>query len=160
MLRTVVSNPLINIGVLSWLIAQLIKTIRFYIQNRFYNWHQMIAAGGMPSAHSAFVGSIVYTAWRLFGFSSPIFAVLTCFGCVVIYDAMGVRWAAGRHAEAINIMKECLLADPALTEGRKKELLQIEEMDTSLGHRPREVLAGLVLGVLIAFLCLDVFHLA
>jgi uncharacterized protein len=76
------------------------------------------------------------------GLSSPEFAVSFCFMCVVIYDAMGVRRAAGEQAKVINRMVDVM----------EKEGSEITEKDLKeyLGHTPIEVLAGLLLGILVS----------
>lgn len=58
LLKLLVSNYFIDVAVISWFSAQLIKTLLFYLQNGILQAERMVGAGGMPSAHSAFVCSI------------------------------------------------------------------------------------------------------
>ena len=133
------SNPLINAGVISWLCAQLIKTILD------------AGAGGMPSSHSAVCCSVVLTSYYLYGFQSPIFALAFIVALIVMYDATGVRWAAGLHAKAINQIVEYLENDDK--EAGKKSLNDlIPRLNESLGHRVIEVICGALLGIFIAVL--------
>jgi len=63
---------------------------------------------------------------------------------VVMYDAAGVRRAAGQQAKILNkIVEEWEHADFAKTDKRLKELL---------GHTPFEVFAGAILGIAIAII--------
>ena len=96
------SNSLINVGVVSWLVAQLIKTALDAVKHRSFNRQRLAGAGGMPSSHSAVCCSVVLTAYFLYGFQSPAFALAFIMALIVMYDATGVRWAAGLHAKAIN----------------------------------------------------------
>ena len=96
------SNPLINVGLVSWLVAQGIKTILDAVKHRSFNKQRLAGAGGMPSSHSAVCCSVVLTSYFLYGFQSPVFALAFIVALIVMYDATGVRWAAGLHAKAIN----------------------------------------------------------
>ena len=89
------SNSLINVGVVSWLVAQLIKTALDAVKHRSFNRQRLAGAGGMPSSHSAVCCSVVLTAYFLYGFQSPAFALAFIMALIVMYDATGVRWAAG-----------------------------------------------------------------
>ena len=102
------SNSLINVGVVSWLVAQLIKTALDAVKHRSFNRQRLAGAGGMPSSHSAVCCSVVLTAYFLYGFQSPAFALAFIMALIVMYDATGVRWAAGLHARAINQLVEYL----------------------------------------------------
>ena len=56
----------------------------------------------MPSSHSAVVTAIATMVGKAEGFTTPIFAVSAIFACVVMYDAAGVRRAAGKQAHRLN----------------------------------------------------------
>ena len=116
---------------------------------------------GMPSAHSAFVCSITIAIAKKVGYSSPEFALALAFACVVMYDAMGVRRAAGEQAKVLNRMV-LDLSNPnslfaLLGSHPEKELDEDEdreqkELNEFLGHTPLEVLGGALLGILIAMI--------
>ena len=63
---------------------------------------RMIGAGGMPSSHTALVCSLTIAMARKTGVSSAEFALALALACIVMYDAMGVRRAAGEHAKVLN----------------------------------------------------------
>ena len=86
---------------------------------------------------------------RTCGLSSPLFAMVLVFSCIVMYDATGVRWAAGLHAKAINQIVEYL--DSGDVNDQEKDLNDlIPKLNESLGHRVIEVICGALLGVAIA----------
>ena len=143
------SNSLINVGVVSWLVAQLIKTALDAVLHRSFNRQRLAGAGGMPSSHSAVCCSVVLTAYFLYGFQSPAFALAFIMALIVMYDATGVRWAAGLHAKAINQIVEYL--DSGDVNDQEKNLNDlIPKLNESLGHRVIEVICGALLGIAIA----------
>ena len=146
-----VSNPLINISVLSWLTAQVLKTLIDAIKHKSFDRHRLAGAGGMPSSHSAVTCSVLLTSYYLYGFNHPVFALAFVLALIVMYDATGVRWAAGLHARAINHIVEYL--EKSDDEDSRRELHElIPRLNESLGHRVREVICGAALGFLIAFI--------
>ncbi len=148
-LSFLLSNSLINVGVVSWLVAQLIKTAIDAIKHRSFNKQRLAGAGGMPSSHSAVCVSVVLTSYFLYGFQSPIFALAFIVALIVMYDATGVRWAAGLHAKAINQIVEYL--DSGDINDQEKDLNDlIPKLNESLGHRVIEVICGAILGMIIA----------
>ena len=162
-LRVITGNYVINVGFLSWFIAQVLKMIFSYIPNKKINWERMVGAGGMPSSHSALVCAIAVGVAKKLGYASPEFGLALAFAAVVMYDAMGVRRAAGEQAKVLNkmvidfkdmfvMLKEEFDAlahgDEERTESEtpKKE----KQLKEFLGHTPLEVLCGAILGILVA----------
>lgn len=159
--RSITSNYIINVGVTSWFSAQLIKTVLTWFQYRELRAERLFGAGGMPSSHSALVCSMTLAMAKLVGFESPLFGLTFAFAMVVMYDAMGVRRAAGEQAKVLNKIIFSRLFDQlneeieqgfACREGeeRQENADQQKELKEYLGHTPMEVLGGMLLGVLIA----------
>ncbi len=145
------SNPLINVSIISWAAAQVIKTAIESIKHGQFDRHRLAGAGGMPSSHSAVTCSVLLTSYYLYGFNSPIFALAFVLALIVMYDATGVLWAAGLHARAINQVVEYLeKAEGAQDPQALRQL--IPKLNESLGHRIREVICGAGLGFIIAIL--------
>lgn len=140
------SNYVLNVALLSWFSAQVIKTLLNLIKTKKLKMERMIGAGGMPSAHSASVCSMTIAIARSVGFQSPLFAMSFLLASIVMYDAMGVRRAAGEHAKVINMIVRKAKNDISYTPRNKGELKEF------LGHTPLEVLGGALLGILIAML--------
>lgn len=149
-----ISNPLINVGVVSWMVAQLLKTIIHLFTKGEFKRERLAGAGGMPSSHSAVTCSVLLLSYLLYGFVSPIFAMAFILALIVMYDATGVRWAAGLHAKAINYIVEYLADENAKDKAQLNEM--IPKLNESLGHRMIEVVCGAALGfaiALIAYFC-------
>lgn len=140
--------PLVAAAV-SWALAQIVKVPLDYFFTRELNWHLLLSAGGMPSSHSALVIGLTWTLGLEYGFESPAFAVSAVMAAIVIYDATGVRRAAGDHAKVINRM----IAD--LVEGHP---LKDQELKELLGHTPRQVFAGIIFGWLVSWLIWWLMH--
>lgn len=130
--------------ILSWFVAQLIKVITSLIKDKRIDFRRFVGSGGMPSSHSSFVTSLAVSVGILDGFSGTSFAISAILALVVMYDAAGVRRAAGQQAKILNkIVEEWEHADFGKTDKRLKELL---------GHTPFEVFAGAILGIVIALI--------
>ena len=144
-----ISNPLINVAVVSWCAAQILKTSIHLFKHGEFKKERLSGAGGMPSSHSAVTCSVLLTSYLIYGFSSPIFAMAFVLALIVMYDATGVRWAAGLHAKAINQIVEYL--DSGDVNDQEKNLNDlIPKLNESLGHRVIEVICGALLGIAIA----------
>ena len=159
--RSITNNYIINVGVISWFSAQLIKTVLTFLQYRELRAERLFGAGGMPSSHSALVCSMTVGMAKLVGFDSPLFGVTFAFAMVVMYDAMGVRRAAGEQAKVLNriifsrvfdLLNEEIDEDFGEREGEERPdgAPDQKELKEYLGHTPLEVLGGMLLGVLIA----------
>ncbi len=135
------NNTTLWVAVLSWAIAQLIKVFIELFKTRKVNASLFISSGGMPSSHSSFVTAMSMAIGIQDGFNSSIFAVSAIISMVVMYDAAGVRRAAGRHAAVINTIIENIENTGIKLDKKLKELL---------GHSPVEVAAGAILGILVA----------
>jgi acid phosphatase family membrane protein YuiD len=131
----------------AWTLAQVIKLPLEYLLHHEWNWHLLISAGGMPSSHSALVTAVTTAIGLTQGFDSPLFAVSCVLSLVVIYDATGVRRHAGDQARVINLMIDELLTGHPLAEKELKEVL---------GHTPREVVAGIALGIIVGIIVVNI----
>ena len=81
-----------------------------------------------------------------YGFDSAYFALAAALASVVMYDAAGVRRAAGKQAAKINRIIKHLMEKSSDYQDTEKQLREL------LGHTPLEVVAGALLGVIIAIL--------
>lgn len=145
------SNDLINISVIAWVSAQLIKAVVDTVKHKQFDRHRLAGAGGMPSSHSAVTCAVLLTSYYLYGFNSSTFALAFVVALIVMYDATGVRWAAGLHARAINQLVEYL--NNSEDQENKNALAElIPRLNESLGHRVIEVICGALLGFAIAFI--------
>jgi uncharacterized protein len=138
-------NKLLDVVFISMVVAQLYKLISSYFPAKKIIWSRLWETGGMPSSHSASVMALTTSVAITEGLHSIAFAICVVFSIVVMYDAAGIRKAAGDHAGVIN-----QLTDFFSTAFDKK--FKNEKLKELLGHSRTEVLAGAVLGILIALL--------
>lgn len=134
--------PLVTGGV-AFVLSQTFKVIYYLFKERKLNLYHLFEAAGMPSTHSAMSSSMTLMIGLTEGFSSSLFAVAVVFTIIVMYDAMGVRFAAGQQAIVLNKIIEDIYSEKVSEKEKMKELI---------GHTPTEVFCGGVLGVLTAVL--------
>ena len=89
-----------------WFFIQLFKVIWDLVETRKFNFKRILGAGGMPSSHTGVVTSLAAMIGKTQGFTSPIFALSIIFAFIVMYDAAGVRRAAGKQAALLNKLVE------------------------------------------------------
>lgn len=127
--------------------AQIIKPIIYYVQTKKFNAELAFASGGFPSSHTATVSALTVAVGLSEGFRSTLFAVTLAFSLIVMYDAINVRYYAGKNIE----LTKQLISDLAVN-----DLLELnspiyeEKMKVVLGHKKMEALGGLILGCIIA----------
>ena len=136
------NNEHLWIPLITWVIVQSCKVIIDLIKNKKLNVRRMWGAGGMPSSHSALMTSLATTIAYTEGLESPLFAITVIMAGVVMYDAAGIRRAAGKQARVLNQIIE--------SEGQNINIQ--EKLIELLGHTPVEVLAGAFVGILVASL--------
>ncbi|HPT82449.1 MAG TPA: divergent PAP2 family protein [Limnochordia bacterium] len=139
-LGLITDNRVLMASFLAWALAQLLKIVSWAVTRGKLNFRRLVEPGGMPSSHSAFVTSLATGIGLTEGFDSTIFALAAVFALIVMYDAAGVRRAAGKQARVLN----------AIIEDLNRRELHPERLRELLGHTPVEVVAGALLGVLIA----------
>ena len=127
----------------AWFIAQTIKVILGVIREKRFNFRWFVGTGGMPSAHAAGVSALATSIGVTYGLDSALFAITLIFACIVMFDAQGVRLAAGRQAEILNKMLDDIYWKKKLDEDELKELI---------GHTQVEVFAGMGLGTMVSLL--------
>jgi len=135
------ANAALVAPLVAWAIAQVLKFIVDYVIHRRPDFTCLVTPGGMPSSHSTLVSCMSVTVGRTSGWGSPIFAVASVLSLIVLYDAAGIRRAAGRQARIVNRIVDDLYRKHRIKEERLRELL---------GHTPLEVLAGVGLGTAVA----------
>jgi hypothetical protein len=142
-LGEVFHNRALLVALVACLIAQVSKLCVEYVRNRKVTFRTLVETGGMPSAHSALVTALATGIGQTQGWDSTQFAIAALFAIIVMYDAAGVRQAAGKQARILNQMMDEFFQGPhQFNEERLKELL---------GHTPVQVLVGLFLGIGVAW---------
>ncbi len=142
-LTAILQNNVLGIATLAWFVAQILKVIFVLLQSKKFDFSRLVGSGGMPSSHSAFVTGLAFAVGERSGYHSPLFAVCAVLGLIVMYDAAGVRRAAGKQAAVLNKIIDEIQHENLDFEERLKELL---------GHTPIEVVAGAILGIMVAII--------
>ncbi len=136
----ILQNRVIITALVGWFIAQSLKFVTVLVDKKRIDFKYFVSTGGMPSSHSSFVMALSVAVGYESGWDSAIFGLALAFAIVVMYDASGVRQAAGRQAEVLNVIVEDMFKTHKIAEKRLRELL---------GHTPIEVMAGAALGILV-----------
>ena len=144
MIIDIIQNKGIYISILLWFSIQIFKFIFDLIKTKKFIFKRILGAGGMPSSHSAIVCAITMIVGRDYGFDSSVFAVSFVFSLVVMYDAAGVRRAAGKQAKMLNRLIE--------TPGLKMNEVH-ERLAEVLGHTPIQVFVGALIGIAVGLIC-------
>ena len=131
-------------GIFAAVLAQVLKVLLYILVNKKINFKIITTTGGMPSSHSAGVCALATSVCIICGFDSIPFAIAAGYAIVVMYDAAGVRRAAGKTAATLNRLVRDLSE-------QNKEPNPYEVLKELLGHTPKEVLCGALLGIAVAF---------
>jgi len=139
------TNQVLWTAILASVAAQVIKLFVYYFVERRWEWERLAETGGMPSSHSATVTALAMGVGITDGWNSSFFAIAVVLAIIVMYDATGIRRAAGLQAERLNDLVE---------EFRRviQQGPQPEPLKELLGHTYLEVAVGAILGVLFAWL--------
>ena len=136
-------SPLENVPLVAALAAtaaaQVFKVVLLLLTERRWAFDRMLETGGMPSSHSATVSALALATGLIEGFGSTYFALSVVFAGIVMYDASGIRRAAGMHAQLINDLVQELAH--LFDEG-----FQPTALKTLLGHTYPQVIVGSLLG--------------
>ena len=136
-----INNFALICSLTGWLVASVAKIIISFIREKRVDFRRIYGSGGMPSSHSATVTSLATAVAKTDGLNSTSFAIAFMFAFIVMYDALGVRRAAGEQARILNQLVNNLSENkPVYLKKKLKELI---------GHTPLEVVVGALLGILI-----------
>jgi len=140
---TIFSNQIIIAALIGWFGAQGCKVIHSRIKYKKFDFERIMGAGGMPSSHTASITAATFSVGHYHRFDHPLFGLGLVVSMIIMYDAAGVRMAAGKQAKVIKMIIKELGEHRVTYEGELKELL---------GHTYLEVFVGFVLGVTIGLL--------
>ena len=150
----ILQNTPLMAALFSIFFAQFVKIPIHFLMTRKLDWKLFTSTGGMPSSHSAAVTSLCTAIAYETGIDSNLFAVATVFAVIVMFDATGVRFQAGKQAVVINQMRVDFQNFVAQTKEwpHMKNEEKIEELKTLLGHKPIEVFMGALTGIAISII--------
>tara|TARA_Y100000589_G_scaffold97480_1_gene92070 strand:- start:6773 stop:7252 length:480 start_codon:yes stop_codon:yes gene_type:complete len=135
--RELLNNHLLFWSIFSCLLAQFLKIFFNFFSEKKIRFGIIFETGGMPSSHAALISSITAGLGWDMGFDQPIFALAVGISLIVMYDASGVRRAAGFQAIEINKLSKKINPESA------------NQLKEKLGHSRLEVVVGSILGPLI-----------
>ncbi len=141
-------NFILTTALCGWFVAQVMKTIINCVLMRKLDIHRMWGDGGMPSAHSATVCSMVVATARVAGTASPMFAIASVVAIITMHDAIGVRRETGEQAKILNQMITYWMDMGA----KNAPILGDKKLKEMVGHTPIEVISGAVVGIIIGYL--------
>ena len=138
------ANTIFMTAALSWLAAQILKTLIHAWFTKSFDAERLVGSGGMPSSHSATVVSLAAATYFEYGAASFEFAVTAILAMIVMYDARGVRRETGKQAELLNDMLK-IFEDMG-----RSEISAHDKLKEFVGHTPLQVMMGALLGFAIA----------
>lgn len=136
-LKAVLSNKAILVPALGWLLAQILKVVAVILKEKKMDFRRMTGSGGMPSSHSTLIVSLATVVGKNKGWDSVEFGMSVAVALIVMYDAAGVRRAAGKQAKVLN----------ELIFSQNGKIHFDEKLKELLGHSPFEVIMGALLGI-------------
>lgn len=128
--------------------VQLYKFLFEWVLRRDFDLRVLVRSGGMPSSHSAMITSLASAIGFKQGLHSETFALSVVLAFIVMYDATGVRQAAGKQAKVLNQIIRELFSGQPVSEEELKELI---------GHTPVEVFVGAAIGILYSIIWFEFF---
>lgn len=134
-------------ALLANVIAQIMKPFFLYFRTKHFDIHQTIASGGFPSSHSSTVVALSTSIGLQQGFESPFFAIAIVFSLIVIYDAVNVRYYAGRN---IQLTKQLISDLEDMSKVKFSDPIYQEKIKSVLGHKFIEAIGGICLGIMVA----------
>ena len=138
--QQIIQNEVLKVSLLSWFVAQVLKVFSTFAKEKRIDLYRLVGSGGMPSSHSSFVMGLSTAIGLKNGWASDEYAIALAFALIVMYDASGVRRAVGKQAIILN----------QLIKDWQKHKLKEKQLKELIGHTPIEVIAGGLIGILIA----------
>jgi len=142
-IKAIFTNTAFVAAIIGWFGAQGFKVLYTTIKFKKFDLERVMGAGGMPSSHTSSIIAATFAIGNANGFDHPVFGLGMVVSFIIMYDAAGVRMAAGNQAKVIKmIIRE--IGEHRFTIDR--------ELKELLGHTYLEVFVGMVLGILVGFL--------
>jgi len=121
--------------------TQALKYVIFSIKHG-WNISYALTHGHMPSAHTAFIISLVTSIGYYTGTASGAFAISVALAIIIIDDAVRLRVYTGDQGRYLNMLIRQLPVD-------EKQFPRLKER---VGHKLSEVVAGGILGFILTLI--------
>lgn len=148
-LTSILGNKVLWVTLIAWALAQAGKILFCFLMEKKWDFSLLVSAGGFPSSHTASVCALAISIGKIEGWNSSIFAIAVTLAAIVMFDAAGVRRAAGNHARIINYLVEWMKQYPS---DFLRQNVQEERLKELIGHTPFEVFGGAILGCAIGLI--------
>lgn len=145
----ILNNKIMWVSLLAWVLAQAAKILLNFMIEKKWDFDLLVSSGGFPSSHTAIVCALAISIGKVEGWDSSLFAIAVALAVIVMYDAAGVRRAAGNQARVLNYLVEWMRVHQA---DRLADNLQQEKLKELIGHTPFEVFGGAILGCAIGLI--------
>lgn len=141
----ILGNRILDVVFIAWFVAQFYKVLVSIITEKRITLKRIFETGGMPSSHSSTMTALVTSIGLVYGTNNVEFTIAFVLAGIVMYDAAGIRRAAGKHAGLLNKLLERfnVKIGEKIYDGKLKELL---------GHTPFEVFIGGIVGIVVAYI--------
>ncbi|MEM4398068.1 MAG: divergent PAP2 family protein [Candidatus Woesearchaeota archaeon] len=145
-----IKNKIIIAVIFSYILTSILKIFFNFIKTKRIDLKLFFKTGGMPSSHSSSVSAMTSMIYFLEGMSN-LFIVCFIISFIVFSDALGIRKAAGKHAEIINKLVNFYFITKK-NKSQKKEKEIPERLYELLGHTPLQVAVGIILGIIVSYI--------
>ncbi|MBB1522759.1 MAG: divergent PAP2 family protein [Clostridiales bacterium] len=142
-LGLILNNKALVIPAIVVVLTQILKVVSNLVKEQKIDFSKLLTDGGMPSSHSATVCSLATIVALESSVASTQFAIALILAVIVMHDASGVRYEAGKHAEILNLVIE-------KDENLKENLNKNKKLTELLGHTKLEVIAGAITGIILS----------
>ncbi|XP_078164646.1 uncharacterized protein LOC144559493 isoform X1 [Carex rostrata] len=140
---TTASNLVLACALLAFFASQLLKLIVSWLKEKRWDSRRFLVSGGMPSSICATVAALATAIGLQEGAHTSAFALALVFASIVMYDASGIRFHAGRQAALLN---QIVVELPP-----ENSVANFRPLREPLGHTPLEVFVGAILGCFISY---------
>ena len=144
-LGLILNNKALVIPAIVVVLTQILKVVSNLVKEQKIDFSKLLTDGGMPSSHSATVCSLATIVALESSVASTQFAIALILAVIVMHDASGVRYAAGKHAEILNLVIE-------KDENLKENLNKNKKLTELLGHTKLEVFIGFLTGIILTII--------
>lgn len=129
--------PVVFIPIIVGCLTQFTKFLLLAVKSKKVEFKNLLGPGHMPSAHTAFVVSLVTMVAYFDGVFSTAFAISTVLAYIVIYDAANIRTNIGFNGQVVNqLIKN-------IDSVKQKDYPKLREV---VGHKPSEIFVGAIFG--------------
>ncbi len=145
MIKQLLYREIFLVTIICGCLIQCLKALIYSIADKKVNIGKLFQADGLPNLHSVVFSSLSTGIGIKYGVSSIIFSFVTTYSVIIIYDTLRLKGEKGKQVDVLNRIISGL--DPYRGVGTERGL-------RVLHFRPLDVMSGVVLGIVGAYLLL------